>query len=95
VYLGNLNLQTDTGIVVGPNEGNQFLSCVDETVFDFAITAGHNYAPGAVANAYHTLGPIHPNPLMSGVGHTTRSSNAPSGRVWSGTRGGRSARVAG
>ncbi|MHB9023038.1 MAG: hypothetical protein ACYC7E_02530 [Armatimonadota bacterium] len=42
------------------SEGNMFPTCFDESVANVAIIAEHEYLPGVVANAYHTLGPVTP-----------------------------------
>jgi len=46
-------------------EGNVYPTCFDDSVRNFACVAEHEYAPGVVANAYHTLGPIHPSKYMT------------------------------
>lgn len=78
-YNGWLVLRTKTGEVRGPTEGNQFLTCIDETVFNTAIIAGCDYAPGFVGTAYSTLGPIHPNPLMTAENRCTTFVRRPLG----------------
>jgi hypothetical protein len=46
-------------------EGNMTYTCMDESVANVSILAQNDYAPGVVANAYHTLGPIHPAPYLN------------------------------
>lgn len=45
-------------------EGNMYPGCYDDCVAVMAADAEHVYAPGVVANAYHTLGPIEPSRLI-------------------------------
>lgn len=45
-------------------EGNMWPVCYDDCCANVAGVAEHVYAPGVVANAYHTLGPIEPSRLM-------------------------------
>lgn len=46
-------------------EGDTWLSCWDDSVCRTGAIGTHNYAPGEVANAYHTLGPIFPSQYMT------------------------------
>jgi hypothetical protein len=48
-----------------PMEGYTCATCVDDSVRNLAGEAGNVYAPGVVANAYHTLGPIRPAEEMT------------------------------
>ncbi|MBU4401074.1 MAG: hypothetical protein KKE86_17310, partial [Planctomycetes bacterium] len=45
-------------------EGNVYPTCFDDSVANFACVGENNYAPGDVANAYHTLGPVLPAKYM-------------------------------
>ena len=45
-------------------EGYTYATCIDDTVRNLAGEAWNVYAPGVVANAYHTLGPIRPAEQM-------------------------------
>jgi hypothetical protein len=53
-------------------EGNVYPTCVDDSVANMAGIADHEYAPGIVANAYHTLGPRVPAPLMTYTSRRTQ-----------------------
>jgi len=46
-------------------EGNQYPTCYDDTVANAACDNAHVYAPGRVADTYHTLGPIEPTKLFT------------------------------
>ena len=46
-------------------EGNMWPTCYDDTTANAAMVADHEYAPGVVANAYNTLGPVVPNQYMT------------------------------
>jgi len=60
-------------------EGNQFATCYDDTVANAACLTTHNYAPGVVANAYHTLGPITPSKLFTALLRRTQFLQRPVG----------------
>ncbi len=45
-------------------EGYTYATCVDDTVRNIAGEAWNIYAPGKIANGYHTLGPIRPAEQM-------------------------------
>lgn len=45
-------------------EGHTFITCIDDTVRNIGGEAGNVYAPGVVANSYHTYGPILPSDRM-------------------------------
>ncbi|HEY3416661.1 MAG TPA: hypothetical protein VGM23_07235, partial [Armatimonadota bacterium] len=45
-------------------EGNMYPTCFDDNVTGIAIDSEYNYAPGAVGNAYSTLGPITPSTYL-------------------------------
>ena len=46
-------------------EGNVYPTCYDDNVSNAAVECDHVYAPGVVANAYHTLGPRSPSKYMT------------------------------
>ncbi len=48
-----------------PMEGYTYATCVDDSVRNIAGEAWNVYDPGAIGNAYHTLGPIKPAEQMS------------------------------
>jgi hypothetical protein len=45
-------------------EGNMYPTCFDDSVANVAIDSDGVYAPGVVANAYHTLGPSSPSKYL-------------------------------
>ncbi|MCG2661147.1 MAG: hypothetical protein L6437_12995, partial [Kiritimatiellae bacterium] len=65
-------------------EGDMWPTCVDESVNNVAAYGDHIYAPGAVANAYHTLGPIKPSEYMTFTVRRTLYLQRPGGvsRDW-------------
>jgi len=77
-----------------PMEGYTYATCVDDSVRNIAGEAWNVYAPGSVANAYHTLGPIRPAQQMSYRLRRTLYLPRPSGplldwhAMWSERRGG-------
>ncbi|MGA2618751.1 MAG: hypothetical protein ABSF26_14145 [Thermoguttaceae bacterium] len=46
-------------------EGNSWPTCIDDSVANLACFGDHNYAPGVVANAYSTLGPVMPSEYIT------------------------------
>jgi hypothetical protein len=46
-------------------EGRMWPTCYDDTTANAAEVGDHQYAPGVVANAYHTLGPVVPATYMT------------------------------
>ena len=48
-----------------PMEGDEWPTCIDDSVRNVAARGDHNYAPGAVGNCYSTYGPIYPSEYMS------------------------------
>lgn len=65
-------------------EGDMWPTCVDESVANVAAYGDHTYAPGAVANAYHTMGPIQPSESMTFTVRRTQYLQRPAGvsRDW-------------
>ncbi|HEY3417746.1 MAG TPA: hypothetical protein VGM23_12755 [Armatimonadota bacterium] len=53
-------------------EGNMYPTCFDDSVANAGFIAAHKYAPGVVANAYHTLGPIVPTEFLTLSGRRTQ-----------------------
>lgn len=60
-------------------EGNMYPGCYDDCVSVMGAEAEHVYAPGVVANAYHTLGPIEPSRLLKFTYHRTQFLRRPAG----------------
>ena len=60
-------------------EGDMWPTCIDESVNNVAARGDHNYAPGVVANAYHTLGPIKPTEYMTFTVRRTQYLQRPGG----------------
>jgi hypothetical protein len=46
-------------------EGHMYPTCYDDSVANAACIGDHVYAPGVVANAYHTLGPVVPSTQLT------------------------------
>ncbi len=46
-------------------EGHMYPTCYDDSVANAACLGDHIYAPGIVANAYHTLGPVFPSKQLT------------------------------
>lgn len=63
-------------------EGNQYPTCYDDTVANAACDNANVYAPGIVANAYHTLGPIQPTKLFTSHQRRTQFMQRPAGVNW-------------
>jgi len=60
-------------------EGNQYPTCYDDTVANAACDNAHLYAPGVVANAYNTLGPIQPSRFFTAHQRRTQFLQRPAG----------------
>lgn len=60
-------------------EGDQYPTCYDDTVANAAAETAHVYAPGVVANAYHTLGPVSPSRLFTAHLRRTQFLQRPAG----------------
>lgn len=60
-------------------ESNQYPTCTDDTVANAAADTEHEYAPGVVANAYHTLGPVSPSRLFTAHLRRTQFLQRPAG----------------
>lgn len=65
-------------------EGGMRPTCIDESVNNVAVYGDHNYAPGVVANAYATLGPVKPTEYMTFTVRRTQYLQRPGGvtREW-------------
>ncbi|MHB9023365.1 MAG: hypothetical protein ACYC7E_04210 [Armatimonadota bacterium] len=60
-------------------EGDMWATCIDDSVANVAAFGNHNYAPGVVAHAYHTLGPILPSDYMTFTVRRTQYLQRPAG----------------
>jgi hypothetical protein len=60
-------------------EGDMWPTCVDESVNNVAACGDHQYAPGAVASSYHTLGPIYASQYITFSVRRTQYLQRPGG----------------
>ncbi|HEY3417368.1 MAG TPA: hypothetical protein VGM23_10840, partial [Armatimonadota bacterium] len=67
------------GVYARLMEGDMWPTCVDDSVSNVAAYGDHNYAPGAVAHAYHTLGPIQPSDYITFTVRRTQYVQRPVG----------------
>jgi hypothetical protein len=81
--------------------GDMWPTCIDDSVANIACRGDHNYAPGEVANAYHTLGPLSPSGFMTFEVRRTQYLQRPVGpnrdwhAMWSERQGGNLALIEG